>query len=144
MNQEFSNLSFKEVIKIVFGVDLPIRGGIGNSLEKAVIIERAQPLNDYVSVQYEVLKYMALGRELLSWKVLRQELIRENGKTYDKLYIQVSFLRSGQRIEQVEHYYFDITECFGPEPSSEKNPDEQLEDMKKFLDKMLEQIEKDK
>ena len=60
---------FREIIKTQFGVDLPISGGIGNSIENAVVIERT-PLNDYVSVEHQVLKYIALVRELLDWKII--------------------------------------------------------------------------
>ncbi len=44
---------FREIIKTQFGVDLPISGGIGNSIDNAVVIERTL-LNDYVSVENQV------------------------------------------------------------------------------------------
>ena len=67
MNNQSPMPSIKEIIFQAFGVTLPIRGGMGNSMENAVIIERSLPFNDYVSIEHEVLNFITKGRDLHSW-----------------------------------------------------------------------------
>ena len=59
MNHQVPIPSIKEIIFQAFGVTLPIRGGMGNSMENAVIIERSLSINDYVSTKHEVLNFIA-------------------------------------------------------------------------------------
>jgi len=141
MNNQSPMPSIKEIIFQVFGVSLPIRGGMGNSLENAVIIERSLPFNDYVSIEHEVLNFIAKGRDLHSWKKVGQELMFENGKTYDKLLVNVVINQNGKLVQQTENHYFDITECFGPEKETPSAEDKKLADMKLFLDKLNESID---
>ena len=141
MNNQPPMPSLKEIIFQVFGVTLPIRGGMGNSLENAVIIERSLPFNDYASIEHEVVNFIVKGRELHSWKMMKQQLLFENGKTYDKLEVNVVVNQIGKPFQQTENYYFDITECFGPEKETQSDEDKKLAEMKLFLDKMSEAIE---
>jgi hypothetical protein len=99
MNNQSPMPSIKEIIFQVFGVTLPIRGGMGNSLENAVIIERSLPFNDYVSIEHEVLNFIAKGRDVHSWKKVGQELLFENGKTYDKLLVNVVIHQNGKLVQ---------------------------------------------
>ncbi len=142
MNNQSPMPSIKEIIFQAFGVTLPIRGGMGNSMENAVIIERSLPFNDYVSIEHEVLNFIAKGRELHSWKKIKQQLLFENGKTYDKLEVNVVINQNGKLFQQTENHYFDITECFGPEKETQSDEDKKLAEMKFFLDKMNEAIDK--
>lgn len=96
MNNQSPMPSIKEIIFEVFGTTLPIRGGMGNSLENAVIIERSLPFNDYASIEHEVVNFIIKGRELHSWKMMKQELLFENGKTYDKLEVNVVSDQNGK------------------------------------------------
>lgn len=140
MNNQSPMPSIKEIIFEVFGATLPIRGGMGNSLENAVIIERSLPFNDYASIEHEVVNFIIKGRELHSWKMMKQELLFENGKTYDKLEVNVVSDQNGKLFQQTENFYFDITECFGPEKEVQSEDDKKLTEMKLFLDKMNEAI----
>jgi hypothetical protein len=132
---------FREIIKTQFGVDLPISGGIGNSIDNAVVIEHT-PLNDYVSVEHQVLKYIALGRGLLDWKIISQQLLFENGKSLDKLQVKVIFKKDGQLFESTENHYFDITDCTNFHTTDTLNDDDkQIKDMQLFLKTLKEKID---
>lgn len=143
MNNQQTIPSIKEIIFQVFGVTLPIRGGMGDTMESAVIIERTLPFNDYVSIEHEVVNFIVKGRELHSWKMTKQQLLFENGKTYDKLEVNVVINKNDKLFQQAESYYFDITECFGPEKESQSEEDKKLAEMKLFLDSLNEAIDKD-
>ena len=141
MNHQVPTPPLKEINFQVFGATLPIRGGEGNSLENAVIIERSLHFNDYISIEHEVLNFIAKGRDLHSWKKVGQQLLFENGKTYDKLEVNVVINQTGKLFQQTENHYFDITECFGPEKESKSEEDMKLAEMKLFLDKLNETID---
>ncbi len=141
MNHQVPTPPLKEIIFQAFGATLPISGGMGNSMENAVIIERTMPFNDYVSIEHEVVNFIAKGREVQSWRKIKQQLLFENGKTYDKLEVEVVINKNGKVLNQTENYFFDITECFGPEKESQSDEDKKLAEMKLFLDKLNEAID---
>ena len=143
MNLPTSIPSLKEIIFQVFGINLPIRGGMGDSIANAVIIERNDPMNDYVSVAYKVIDCIVKGREYKSWSLIRQQLIFENNKKYDKLEVTVVFAKEGKMFQQNENYFFDITECFGMPEESKSEEDIKLAQMKMFLDHLNDAIDKD-
>jgi len=142
MNNQTQQPSLKEIIFEVFGVNLPIKGGMGNSLENAVIIERTFPMNDYVSTAHEVVNFIAKGRALHSWSTVKQQLLFENEKVYDKLDINVVMNQNGNLFQQTENYYFDITDCFGPEKEISEDVEKKFAEMKLFVDKLNEAIDK--
>jgi hypothetical protein len=45
-------MDIRELLKWAFNEDLPISGGMGNSIDAAVVLESAGPLNDYLSLEY--------------------------------------------------------------------------------------------
>jgi hypothetical protein len=92
-----------------FGVQLPIAGGVRNSIENAVMIQYGIP-NNYVSMEYLYLKYIGLGRGI-SWKTIGQEYFERDRKHYDKITIEVTPFENEE--PHHENYYFDITDCFG-------------------------------
>ena len=141
MNHQTPIPSLKEIIFQIFGVTLPIKGGMGDSMENAVIIERTLPFNDYVSIENEVVDFIAKGRELHSWNKIKQQLLFENGKTYDKLEVKLVMNQAGKLFQQTENYFFDISECFGPEKEIQSEEDKKLAEMKLFLDKLNEAID---
>ncbi len=103
-------MNIRDLIKEDFGADLPINGGSGNSIESAVVIERSGFINDYVSTEYDYLKYIGLGRGI-EWKSLGQELITHNNRTIEKIKIETKETTETEIITQIETYYFDITDC---------------------------------
>ena len=48
-------MDIRELIRKAFNEDLPISGGMGNSIEEAVILESAGPMNDYLTLEYRLM-----------------------------------------------------------------------------------------
>lgn len=109
--EDTSDINLRAMLKADFGVDLPISGGTGNSRDAAVIIHYQVP-NDYVAVEYTVLRCLGIGRRV-EWKLLEQVLIEHNGKKLDQMKIETTETTDVEIIKQIESYYFDVTECFG-------------------------------
>ena len=103
-------MDIKELLKKAFNVDLPIRGGMGNSIDQAVILESADPLNDYVSLEYQIMDLISAGRDV-SWKLEMQELVVKDCRRYDKLIVAVKGINGNPMPLVLENHYFDITEC---------------------------------
>lgn len=101
--------NLRVLIKNDFGIDFPISGGTGNSLNNPIIIHKVEP-NDYVSVEYQILHCLGLGRRI-EWKLLQQTLINQNNRKLDQLKIEVKEKTQTETITTIENYYFDITEC---------------------------------
>jgi len=81
-------MDIRELLKGAFNEDLPISGGMGNSIEAAVVLESAGPLNDYLSLEYQVMDLISMGRNV-SWEFKGQELVVKDDKKYDKLLVAV-------------------------------------------------------
>ena len=106
-------MTLKDLLKSDFGVELPISGGFGNSIDNAVIIHRSG-INDYVGTEHFILKCLGKGRGI-EWQFLGQELLNHNNQQIDKIKIETKQTTELEIITQIENYYFDITECFGNE-----------------------------
>ena len=102
-------MTLKELLKSDFGVDLPISGGFGNSIDNPIILHRTD-LNDYVGTESFILKCLGKGRKI-EWKLLGQELLNQNERNVDKIKIETKQSTNNEIITQIENYYFDITEC---------------------------------
>jgi hypothetical protein len=103
--------TLKEITKRFFDLDLPISGGFGNSIEIPIIIHKTIP-NDYVSIEYTLLRTIGIGRGI-EWKMIQQSLLTHNDRMIDQLKIETKEITETEIITQIENYYFDITECFG-------------------------------
>ena len=104
-------MTLKDLLEQDFGRPLPISGGDGNSIDNPIIIHKT-PMNDYVGVEYYILKCLGIGRRI-KLKMLGQMLLEHDGKKIDQIKIETEELTETQVITTVENYYFDITECFG-------------------------------
>jgi hypothetical protein len=133
-------MDIRELIKKAFNEDLPISGGMGNSIEQAVILESGGPLNDYVTLQYQVMDLISKGRDV-SWELKGQELIVKDGRKYDKLMVAVKGINGNPMPLQLENHYFDITKCMNMPPNENQRNDEEMHKMKSFLDEMLRQTD---
>lgn len=122
-------MTLKEILKSYFGVELPISGGTGNSIDNAIIIHR-EGMNDYVGTEYAILKYIGKVRNI-EWKTLGQELLNHNNRKFDKIKIETKETTVSETKTQVENYYFNITECFDLNEKQENTFDE-----KETLDKI--------
>lgn len=87
------------------GVFLPISGGNGQSQDQAVVIASKAK---YVLITVEN-EFISAMLDEGYWKKVKQSLIIENGKKYDKITI-LNLLENGDEVERV--FWFDITECF--------------------------------
>ena len=128
-------MDIRELLKGAFNEDLPISGGMGNSIEAAVVLESAGPLNDYLSLEYQVMDLISRGRNV-SWEFRGQELIVKDDKKYDKLLVAVKGIHGNPMQLQLEHHYFDITKCNNMLGQVDKD-EEKMRKMKSFLDEML-------
>ena len=133
-------MDIRELIKKAFNEDLPISGGMGNSIEQAVILESGGPLNDYVSLEYQVLDLISRGRDV-SWELKGQELIVKEGRKYDKLEVVVKGINGNSMTLQTEYHYYDITNCMNILPDKRQQDDKEMIKMKSFLDEMLRQTD---
>jgi hypothetical protein len=103
-------MNLRKLLKADFDIDFPITGGSGNSIDNPIIIQKAEP-NDYTSVEYGILKCLGLGRGI-EWNFVKQELIYQNDKRFDKISIETKQMTDTEVITTIENYYFDITNCF--------------------------------
>ena len=94
--------SLKESIKDFFGVDLPISGGYGSSVDDAIKINKEY--QDWSDVMYTCLRLInrMLGR---NWKLYEHSLIEKNGKTFGQMKLEIE----GDN-KNYYNYYFDVTD----------------------------------
>lgn len=109
--EDTSDISLRALLGADFGTDFPISGGSGGSPDAAIVIHYQVP-NDYVGVEYGVLRCLGIGRRI-EWKLIQQSLIEHNGRTLDQMKIETKETTETEIITQIENYYFDVTECFG-------------------------------
>jgi len=133
-------MNIRELLKKAFNEDLPISGGMGNSIEEAVVLESAGPLNDYPSLEYQVMDLISLGRDV-SWELKGQEFLVKDDRKYDKLVVAVKGINGNPMPLQLENHYFDITKCMNMPPNENQRNDEEMHKMKSFLDEMLRQTD---
>jgi phage tail tube protein FII len=135
-------MTLKEIIRKEFGINLPISGGMGNSIDNAIVIDKLDPMMDCVSIEHEVLKYMSMirGEE---FNLIFQELLFHEEKTIDKLKVEISKILGGHTEAREEDFYFDITASFGNKSDLEleKETEQKFKEMKRFLDIMLDDKE---
>ncbi|MEO7044254.1 MAG: hypothetical protein ABI091_03030 [Ferruginibacter sp.] len=108
MENHLENL--KDLIKIDRGINLPILGGSGKSIDDAIIIEKSEEYN-CVNVEYILLDFFCevIGNE---WKLLEQHLSHHNDRRIDILKIETTQIVVEEIIIEIENYYFDVTDCF--------------------------------
>ena len=108
-------ISLRKLINEDFGIDLPIKGSTGNSIDNPVIIEWS-PDDDFVSVQFAYLRCIGMARGI-EWKFISQKQLSQNGRILDRLTIKTREFGKSEIITQQENYYFDITEWVKKSPS---------------------------
>jgi hypothetical protein len=133
-------MDIRELIKKAFNEDLPISGGMGNSIEEAVILESAGSLYDYVSLEYHVMDLISNGRDV-SWELKGQELIVKDGRKYDKLTVAVKAINGNPMPLQIEYHYYDITNCMNTLSHERQQDDKKMIKMKLFLDEVIRQAD---
>lgn len=106
-----STIKLRELLRSDFKIDFPISGGTGDSKSSPIVIHYQVP-NDYVGVEYGILRCLGIGRRI-EWKLIQQTLLNCDGQMIEQMMIETKQTTETQIITQVENYYFDITECFG-------------------------------
>lgn len=84
---------------------ITFEGGPGDSLQTAVVIKGAPDHMAGVAAEYQYLEN-TFGRPQADWRLLKQSLIRRQGRAYDLMQIELS---NGARKE----IYFDLSDFFG-------------------------------
>jgi hypothetical protein len=135
-----TTMDIRELIRKAFNEDLPISGGMGNSIEEAVILESAGPMNDYLSLEYRVMDLISKGRDV-SWELKRQSLVVKDDRKYNKLEVAVKGINGNPLPLRLEYHYYDITKCMNILNNDNQQDDEKMVKMKLFLDEMLRQTE---
>lgn len=79
-------------------------GGTGDTYEDAVVIKGAENQKQGVEAEYAFISEKH-GKRGNDWEVVAQSLMKENGKAYDMIEIELR-PQGGKR-----YYYFDLTEC---------------------------------
>ncbi|SDG82252.1 hypothetical protein SAMN04488062_102268 [Flavobacterium omnivorum] len=102
-------MSFRKTIKNKFGVDLPIKGGFGTSIEHPIIIDETQKYN-YVSLEKKCINYACRILQM-DWVMVQQELIEHKRKSIDILKIRLSNNGDFENNYKTVSFYFDISDC---------------------------------
>lgn len=95
--------SLKDTIVKSFGVELPISGGDGQSVDDPIVIDAEK---DAVSIEYKIIQFIhALGHK--NYQIESQSLIGQAGKKIDKISVVLA-----DEPKQTRSFYFDITKSF--------------------------------
>lgn len=101
-------MSWKQLLFKNFGINLPISGGMGNSILNPIVIHKTDS-NDYVSIEYSTITHICKLRNA-KWETIGQKLITENGKTVDNIQIKIQESNQENDNSEIENFYFDFTE----------------------------------
>jgi len=82
------------------------KGHDGSSIEKAIIIKKANTMKIGIVAEYAYLE-KALGKRGAVWKPLRQFLLLCSNKYYDVIEVE------NINTSEIKYYWFDITKYFG-------------------------------
>ena len=128
-------MTLKELLRKDFGIDLPISGGYGQSIEDPIIIQRSG-INDYVGTENYILKCLGIGRGI-DWNLIGQTLLKHNERYIDQMKIEARKLTDLEIITTIENYYFDVTECLVQNHPVADHFDEEAT-MAKIVERLLE------
>ncbi|MFZ4414701.1 MAG: hypothetical protein ACOYOV_16575 [Bacteroidales bacterium] len=96
-----------ELMKKIFWMDYPIKGGYGKSLNDAIIFDIIA-FNCFVVLEYEIVNFLAIhiGKK---FHVKKQKLSKIDDKIYDILYVEELEPKAEKFTFEI---YFDITDCW--------------------------------
>jgi len=84
---------------------IAFKGGTGETMETAVVITGAANTKKGIDAEHYYL-HKTFGPRNKAWKLERQSVLRDKGKVYDRMEIE---LKGGAK----KSIFFDITEFFG-------------------------------
>jgi len=111
----FVRFSLRQMLMQKFGVDLPVLGGFGHSINEAVIIE-SEGGGSYRQVEDDYLKCVCMARGA-KWEILQRDRIDSGERIIEEVKIKRQYFRF---FSWVEKYYFDITDCVVPPAQRKK------------------------
>jgi|GEM_PF-6687613 len=111
----FVRFTLRQMLRQKFGVDLPVLGGFGHSINEAVIIE-SEAGGGYRQVEDDYLKCVCMARGV-KWQILQRNPVDSGERIIEKAKIKKQYFRF---ITRVKNYYFDITECVVPPAQRKK------------------------
>lgn len=115
-------MTLKAMLQQDFGIDLPISGGSGRTLDNPIIMER-RGINDYVGTERMLLTYLMKKREV-EWIWKKQAFLMHGDRKLDEITIQTMDITTEGATVQLEQYYFDITDCLAVPVHKDVNFDE--------------------
>lgn len=110
--------------------ELPIKGGWGYSIADACIIDKNDPIvnpelpfsgirieKTFVDmrIKEEMVRLYSDGEAFtnIHYRLLKQNLIQDNGKSYDRLEYEITANVKTEKIIFTREFWFDITSFFG-------------------------------
>lgn len=93
-----------------FGSKLPVSGGMGKSIEDAIVLHKGV-LRDYVNLMHYILRFITSSQQKL-YRLKKQSLIKKGGRIYDCMEITTTIIGEDNVETANETYFFDITEQF--------------------------------
>ncbi|MCO5231711.1 MAG: hypothetical protein M9958_11225 [Chitinophagales bacterium] len=102
-------MELKDAILADTGKNLNISGGLGNTLDSAIIIHKNSDFNKHTEAEDFILNYYEKGRKL-NWRVVDRSLVSHKDKKINKIKVRIQSESSKEAPIYVEAYYFDVTE----------------------------------
>lgn len=103
-------MTLKDEVKASQGIDLPVSGGDGCSLEDAIVVHYDKNCTVYW-VEERIQDYL-YGRYCLDQHLVRQELLSKGGRIYDHYICDCDYRSDIPPGTDLSDLYFDITECW--------------------------------
>jgi hypothetical protein len=100
-------MNLRRLFRKVYGIELPIKGGTGDSLDNAIVIFGVSTI-DSINIEEQVLDLMHDLNDY-DYELVELESINKGKYTYDK-YVMKLQCQHTKRI-LLKTYYFDITNC---------------------------------
>ena len=97
----------KELIEQDFGIDLPISGGFGDSINDPIIITTTNP-NIAAQTKLKVIDCINIRLERY-WQATTTEIFKQDGKLIEKLKYVAKYIDGDNINSDTLNYYFDIT-----------------------------------
>lgn len=111
----FVQFTLRQMLRQKFGVDLPVLGGFGHSINEAVIIG-SEVSGAYRQVEDDYLKCVCMARGV-KWKILQRNRVDIGDRVIEQVNIKKQHFWF---ITRLKSYYFDITECVVPPAQRKK------------------------
>ena len=97
----------KELIEQDFGIDLPISGGFGDSINDPIIITTTNP-NIAAQTKLKIIDCINIRLEGY-WQATTTEIFKQDGKLIEKLKYVAKYIDGDNINTDTLNYYFDIT-----------------------------------